>query len=82
MVQHILEMLLDSPGFANYKHRSDPLLKLPKPVNPLPHGEGAVVNAHMLATVLIDEKDYAGNAKLVPGTVAEHCQLKSKKKNC
>ena len=75
MVQHILNFLLDSTAFADYIHRSDPALTPPTPIEPLPTGPESRAHVHMLAAVLIDEKDYEGNAKLVPGEFLRQLSL-------
>ena len=75
MVQHILDFLLDSTAFADYIHRSDPVLTPPTPIEPLPTSPESLAHVHMLAAMLINKKDYEGNSKLVPGEFLRQLNL-------
>ena len=72
MRYHILGFLLKCPAFSDYKHREDVLFQPPLPIDPIPRGEESIVDARMLPAVLIDENDYAGDAKLIPCVLLKH----------
>nr|VWP00644.1 Putative transcriptional regulator containing an aminotransferase domain [Ganoderma boninense] len=67
LAQHryqILRFLLESPAFAHYRHRDDPLLAAPPPTDLLPCGPEHVTEQHILQTVEIDESTYDGTDRL------------------
>ncbi|OJT05420.1 hypothetical protein TRAPUB_13205 [Trametes pubescens] len=61
----ILRFLLDSPAFAEYSHRDDPLFAPPPPTDLLPCGVDHVVTQHILETVEVDESSYDGTDQLM-----------------
>ncbi|KAH8093843.1 hypothetical protein BXZ70DRAFT_897167 [Cristinia sonorae] len=61
----ILRFLLESPAFASYAHKDDPLLKPPPPVELLPCGPENITGQHILQTVAVDESSYDGTDELV-----------------
>ncbi|RDX45838.1 hypothetical protein OH76DRAFT_1457458 [Lentinus brumalis] len=61
----ILRFLLDSPAFADYPYRDDPLLAPPPPVDLLPCGPDHVTRQHILETFEVDESTYDGTDQLL-----------------
>ncbi|KAL1945287.1 hypothetical protein VTO73DRAFT_2138 [Trametes versicolor] len=61
----VVRFLLDSPAFANYPYKDDPLFAAPPPVDLLPCGPDHVVKQHILETVEVDESSYDGTDQLM-----------------
>ncbi|KIJ15179.1 hypothetical protein PAXINDRAFT_12088 [Paxillus involutus ATCC 200175] len=66
-IHHILQILLDSPEFRDYKHAASNVLKPPPPVCKLPCGPDHVVGQYVLHTANQEEASYEGTDKVIIG---------------
>lgn len=65
-VHHILTMLLQSPGFEDYRETNEDCLKPPPPVDKLDGAApGAKSHSYLVDVVPIDEASYEGNIQIV-----------------
>ncbi|KAF7291218.1 hypothetical protein MIND_01265300 [Mycena indigotica] len=62
---YILQLLLDSPDFADYPHLDDVLFNSPQPTHALPTGPENAVKMFLLHTAEIDESTYEGTLKVI-----------------
>lgn len=76
LIHHLLDILLSSPAFENYKERDADCLKAPPPISKIERaGSDSDIKVFMLRTVKIDEKDYEGNEKIIPGEFMKQLDL-------
>jgi hypothetical protein len=61
---HILQYLLDSPKFADYKFCDLPILQCPKPIQQLMGRPEAICRMYIVVAALIDESTYEGNVRV------------------
>jgi hypothetical protein len=67
-LQHIhciLSILINTPDFSNYTHRSDTTFSAPPPVHLLPSGSEHTIQQYILGTADIEEASYEGNDKVI-----------------
>ncbi|KIJ11047.1 hypothetical protein PAXINDRAFT_157442 [Paxillus involutus ATCC 200175] len=66
-IHHILQMLLNSPDFADYVDCDDVHFKPPPTVHHLPYSPDHIVKQHILRTIDQEEASYEGNDKAMEG---------------
>ncbi|KAK7007149.1 hypothetical protein R3P38DRAFT_2793024 [Favolaschia claudopus] len=67
-VDFVLHLLLDSPDFADYSHRSDPSFNHPPPVHQLPGGSENIIRGFVLETSTFEEASYDGTLNVMNDT--------------
>ncbi|KAJ7168074.1 hypothetical protein C8R43DRAFT_1121280 [Mycena crocata] len=62
---YVLRLLLDSPDFADYRNRADPMFAAPPPVNQLEGGPENAVRGCILETSTYEEQSYEGTLNVM-----------------
>ncbi|KAJ6616588.1 hypothetical protein B0H10DRAFT_2390875 [Mycena sp. CBHHK59/15] len=62
---YVLHLLLDSPDFADYPNRADPIFAAPPPVNQLEGGPENAVQGCILETSTYEEQSYEGTLNVM-----------------